>query len=68
MMGRSVKQSAEPIGYSPETVLTIDQLAAWLQISKRAAERLHIPCFYLGTRTRRYLGKSVMEYLEKRVG
>ncbi len=53
-----------PKGYIPETVLNIEQLAAWLQVSKRQAERLEIPCFYLGTRTRRYLAKDVLKYLE----
>jgi hypothetical protein len=53
-----------PKGYIPETVLTIEQVAEWLQISKRSAEDLHIPCIYLGTRTRRYLAKSVLAYLE----
>ena len=53
-----------PIGYSPETVLTIEQVADWLQISKRSAESLHLPCFYLGKRTRRFLAKDVLRYIE----
>lgn len=56
----------EPIGYSPETVLTIEEVARWLRVSVRQAERLKIPCFYLGERTRRYLGKTVIEYMEKK--
>jgi hypothetical protein len=56
-----------PIGYTPETVLTIEQVAEWLQIGERSAEDLHLPCFYLGTRTRRYLAKHVLEYIEKKV-
>lgn len=56
-----------PVGYTAETVLTIEQVADWLQVSKRQAERLSIPCFYLGTRTRRYLGKSVLEFLQAKV-
>lgn len=54
------------ISYPPEAVLDIEQVAAWLQISKRSAERLHLPCLYLGTRTRRFLGSTVLEYLKKR--
>jgi hypothetical protein len=57
-------EGRDPKGYSPETVLTIEQVAEWLQVSKRSAEDLHIPCFYLGTRTRRYLAKHVLEYIE----
>lgn len=54
------------ISYQPESVLTIEQVADWLQISKRAAERLHIPCVYLGTRTRRFIGKDVLAFLESK--
>lgn len=55
------------VAYPAEAVLTIEQVAEWLQVSKRQAERLHIPCLYLGTRSRRYLGKTVLEYLEKKI-
>lgn len=55
------------LAYAPESVLTIEQVADWLQVSKRQAERLGIPCFYLGTRTRRYLGKTVLEFLERKI-
>jgi hypothetical protein len=61
-MADSGKRS--PIGYAPETVLTIEQVAEWLDISKRTAESLHLKCFYLGTRTRRYLAKHILEYIE----
>lgn len=54
------------ISYPPEAVLDIYQVAEWLQVSKRHAERLDIPHLYLGTRTRRYLGSTVLEYLKKR--
>lgn len=51
----------------PETaVLTIEQLAAALQVSVRQAERLDLPCVYLGTRTRRYVWGQVLETLRKR--
>jgi hypothetical protein len=56
-----------PKGYIPETVLTIEQVAEWLQVSKRSAEELHLPCFYLGTRTRRYLAKDVLAFIERKV-
>jgi hypothetical protein len=55
-----------PRAYPPEAVLTIEQLADWLQMGKRSVERLDLPCIYLGTRTRRYLAKHVLEYLDRR--
>lgn len=53
-----------PLAYPPEAVLTIEQLAAWLQISPRTAERLDIPCVYLG-RKRRYRAGAVIQYLDR---
>lgn len=51
----------------PETaVLNIKQVAQWLQISTKSVERLDIPSVFLGTRTKRYLGKDVLDYLAKR--
>jgi hypothetical protein len=64
---RELRPRREPVTYSESSVLTIKQVADWLQVSVRQAERLRIPCFYLGTRTRRYLGKSVLEYLEEKI-
>jgi hypothetical protein len=55
-----------PLAYPPETVLTIHQVAEWLQVSPRTIERLGIPCATLGHRTRRYLARHVLEYLEGR--
>lgn len=51
----------------PETaILTPEQLAAWFQVSGRQVERMDdIPCFLAGgTRSRRYLVKSVLQWLE----
>jgi hypothetical protein len=59
-------ETREVVAYPETAVLTIEDVAAWLQVSKRHAERLHIPCFYLGTRTRRYLGSTVLDYLKKK--
>lgn len=57
----------EVVAHPAEAVLDIEHVAEWLGVSKRQAERLGIPCFYLGTRTRRYLGKTVLEFLEEKV-
>lgn len=61
----SLKEVA-PRAYPETAVLDINQLADWLGVSKRQAERQHFPCFYLGTRTRRFLVKSVMEFLQRK--
>lgn len=65
-IGEAITAPPEVLAYAPESVLTIEQVAAWLQVSKRQAERLGIPCFYLGTRSRRYLGETVLDYLRKK--
>ena len=56
----------EPVSYSAEAVLTIQDVAKWLQVSTRMVERLNIKPCYLGDRTRRYLGKTVLEYLAEK--
>jgi hypothetical protein len=47
-------------------VLTTEQVAEWLQVSVRFVERLDIPPVFLGTRTKRFLGKDVLAYLDTR--
>jgi hypothetical protein len=59
-----VKAELEPIGFTPETVLTIEDVARWLRVSKRHAESLNLPCVYLGTRTRRFLAGEVLNHLK----
>ena len=54
------------IAYEPTAILTIEQVAAWLQMGIRSVERLNLPCVYLGTRTRRYVARDVLDYLERR--
>ena len=51
--------------YTAESVLTIQQVAKWLQCSTRMVERKGLRAIYLGPRTRRYLGSTVLEYLKK---
>jgi hypothetical protein len=54
----------EPKAYAPETVLTLEEVAEWLIVSPRTVERLPIKRVAVGERTRRYLAKHVLEYLE----
>lgn len=60
-------QPQQPVTFHETSILTIEQVADWLQISVRLVERLDIPCVYLGRRTRRYIGKVVLDHLEKNV-
>jgi hypothetical protein len=51
--------------YPPEAILDIEQVAEWLQVSTRTVARLPIRSTRIGHRTRRYLAKHVLEYLER---
>lgn len=53
-----------PKSYSAETVLHIEEVAEWLDVSVRTIERLPIKRIPVGERTRRYLAKHVLEYLD----
>lgn len=54
------------VAHPPEAVLNIAQVAEWLQVSTRTVERLDIPCVFLGARTRRYLAKDILKYMDQR--
>jgi excisionase family DNA binding protein len=47
-------------------VLTGDEVAELLRISKRGVERLHLPSVKVG-RLRRYLREDVLNYLREKV-
>lgn len=48
----------------PETILTRDEVAAWLKVEARQVERLGIPCLDLGRKTKRYIAQDVLAWLE----
>ena len=50
----------------PNEVLTADDVAALLHISKRTVERLNLPSVKLG-RARRYLRETILDYLRDKV-
>lgn len=52
---------------SRDDVLTIKQVAERLQISERHVERMNAPCFYLGTRTRRYIWGAVLDFCARKM-
>jgi hypothetical protein len=56
----------DPRSYPPEAVLKPDQVAEWLDVSKRTLQRLKIPSVLIGHRTVRYLARDVLRYLEGR--
>ncbi len=49
---------------APDDILTRDDVAAWLKVRPRQVERLGVPCLDLGRKTKRYLGRDVLEWLE----
>lgn len=48
----------------PDTILTRAEVATWLKVRPRQVERLGIPCLNLGRRTKRYLARDVLAWLE----
>jgi len=61
-----VSTMAEPITYSRDALVTIEEVAAALRVSVRQVERLDLPTIYCGRRTRRYLWSSVLDTLSER--
>ena len=47
-------------------ILTVEQVAAWLQVHPRQVQRLGVPCRDLGHKTVRYHRKDVEAWLEER--
>jgi excisionase family DNA binding protein len=48
-----------------EDVLTVDEVAAWLKVSRRTVERMDLPFAKVG-RVRRYVRDQVLDYLKRR--
>ena len=46
-------------------VLTREQVAELLQVKPRQLDRLGVPCLHLGHKTKRYLAKDVLAWLEE---
>ena len=52
----------------PDEILTQREVAEWIKVKPRQVERLGIPRIDLGRKTKRYLAKDVLAWLEaKRV-
>ncbi|HTR19796.1 MAG TPA: hypothetical protein VMH88_02990 [Gemmatimonadales bacterium] len=54
--------------FGPDSILTRQEVAAWLKIKPRQVERLGVPCIDLGRKTKRYLAKDVLAWLDARRG
>lgn len=55
-----------PVAYPPETILTTEQVAAWIQCSPRLVEAMGLPRLSLPGRLVRYSAGQVLAYLEGR--
>lgn len=73
----SLKEVAEPavievpglrpvIVFPREAVLEIEHVAAAFGVGKRSAERYRFKCFYLGSKTRRFLWGDILDECSKR--
>lgn len=66
MLNQKAGREGNIVAYSRDTVLNIEQVAAGLQVSARTVERLDIPCFFLGVRTKRYIWGEVLDFCRQR--
>jgi hypothetical protein len=48
---------------TPDSILTRDEVAAWLKLKPRQVERLGVPFLNLGRKTKRYLARDVQAWL-----
>jgi len=48
----------------PNGILTRDEVAQWLKVRPRQVERLGVPCLDLGRKTKRYVVKDLLEWLQ----
>ena len=55
-----------PLSYPPETILTTEQLAKWLQVSERTVKSWPLPRLKLPGSLVRYSAGEVLAYLEGR--
>lgn len=50
---------------APDSILTRDEVASWLRVKPRQVERLGVPALNLGRKTKRYLGRDVLDWLNR---
>jgi excisionase family DNA binding protein len=54
-----------PEALTSKPILTVDEVAALLQVERRQVRRLGVPALKLGHKTVRYSARSVAAWLEK---
>jgi hypothetical protein len=47
------------------TIMTRDEVAAWLKVRPRQVERMGIPCIPLGRKTVRYVKEDIVAWLDQ---
>jgi hypothetical protein len=62
----NVQRIAALMASSLPAVLTRDEVAEFLQVQPRQIDRLGVPSIDLGKKTKRYLARDVLEWLEER--
>jgi hypothetical protein len=66
------KPRTEPVSHAPETVLTFDQVLEWLQISETTADRIglrdKLPYVPFGSRSKRYVVRQVLGWMDREAG
>lgn len=53
-----------PKSYAPETVLTTEEVAEWLNVHPKTVRALGIKAVKIGHSTVRFLAKHVLEYMD----
>lgn len=62
----NAEELARVVTYPRDAVLTIEQVAAALQLAVSRVEKMDLPTIYCGKRHRRYLWGKVLECLAER--
>ncbi len=48
----------------PDAIMTREEVAAWLKVRPRQVERLGVPVLSLGVKTKRYLVRDILLWLD----
>ena len=66
-MPRRISPDIPVRAYPPEAVLELPHVAEWMRSSEDSVDRMDIPCFYIGTKSKRFLAKHVLARIEELV-
>jgi hypothetical protein len=58
------KPDIGPVAFAAEAILTVEQLASWLQVSERTVKSWPLPRLRLPGNTVRYSAGMILRYLE----